>query len=68
MVGSVSWGRDTLVEGVEHVEGSGKYRELCAYPIRCLTVRNLCREHSGWGYSKKPSIVPLNFFKLPVFP
>ena len=24
MVGNVSWGEDTLVEGVEHVEGSEK--------------------------------------------
>ena len=24
MVGNVSWGGDTLVEGVEHVEGSGE--------------------------------------------
>jgi hypothetical protein len=25
MVGNVSWGGDTLVEGVEHVEGSDKW-------------------------------------------
>ena len=25
MVGYVSWGEDTLVEGVEHVEGTGKW-------------------------------------------
>ena len=28
-----------LLEGVEHVEGSGESRKLCTYPIRCLTVR-----------------------------
>ena len=50
MVGNVSWGGDTLLEGVEHVEGSGKYRELCTRPISCLAVRNLCRERSEWGY------------------
>ena len=46
----MSWGGDTLVEGVEHVEGSGKYRELYTCPISCLTVCNLCRKRSGWGY------------------
>ena len=50
MVGNVSLGGDTLVEGVEHVEGSGKYRELYTCPISCLAVRNLCRERSEWGY------------------
>ena len=25
MVGNVSWGGDTMVEGVEHVEGSGEW-------------------------------------------
>ena len=39
MVGIVSWGGDTLVEGVEHVEGSGVYRKICTYPISCFTVR-----------------------------
>ena len=50
MVGNASWGGDTLVEGVEHVEGSGKYRELYTCPISCLAGRNLCRERSEWGY------------------
>ena len=50
MVGNVSWGGDTLVGGVEHVEGSGKYRELCTCHISCLAVRNLCRERSEWCY------------------
>ena len=27
MVGNVSWGGDTLVEGVEHVEGFGEYKQ-----------------------------------------
>ena len=35
----MSWGGDTMVEGVEHVEGSEKYRELCTCHISCLTVR-----------------------------
>ena len=35
----MSWGEDTLVEGVEHVEGSGVYRKICTYPISCFTVR-----------------------------
>ena len=28
MVGSVSWGGDTVVEGVEHVEGFGEWIEV----------------------------------------
>ena len=39
MLGNVSWGGDTCVEGVEHVEASEKYRELCTCHISCLTVR-----------------------------
>ena len=30
MVGNVSWGGGTLVEGVEHVEGSGEYKQPLA--------------------------------------
>ena len=30
MVGNVSWSGDTLVEGVEHVEGSGEKAEFIA--------------------------------------
>ena len=30
MVGNVSWGGGTLVEGVEHVEGFGEYKQLLA--------------------------------------
>ena len=28
MVGNVSWGGDTLMEGVEHVEGSGVRKDV----------------------------------------
>ena len=32
---------------MEHVEGSGKYRELCTSPISCLTVRILAANAAG---------------------
>ena len=43
MVGNVSWGGDTLVEGVEHVEGSGKYRYV-SNNIRMLSTFKSCQK------------------------
>ena len=37
LVVNVSWGGDTLVEGVEHVEGFNDYRVVSLIPPNFLT-------------------------------
>ena len=52
MVGNVSWGGATSVEGVEHVEGSGKYRYV-SNNIRMLSTFKSCQKcHSIYVFGQ----------------